>query len=193
MKRAILLGMLAAVFFAAGQAHAQTVSAVQARETALAMTGGGAISSLELTVDPVMGPVFQIAILNNNVRYDVLIDAGTGGVLRLSAAGDVPPAAAAAPGFQQQDGIVVGTVVPRLPRRPGGPSNPPVSAQMAVEIARDHLLSIGVSHARFDYVYMDRERGRWVWSVEFDGRGGRDYEFYIDVNTGAIIKFEMGS
>ena len=60
-----------------------------------------------------------------------------------------------------------------------------------MEIARDHLVSIGVTGAWFDYVYMDMERGRWVWSVEFDGIRGRDYEFYIDVHTGQILKFEI--
>jgi uncharacterized membrane protein YkoI len=54
-------------------------------------------------------------------------------------------------------------------------------------LARDHLISIGVTDARFDYVYMDREGQVWVWSVEFDS-GGRSYEFYVNVETGAFLR-----
>ena len=78
-------------------------------------------------------------------------------------------------------------IIPRTPAVSGGPTSPPISAQRAVELARDHLISIGVTNARFDYVYMDREGGTWVWSVEFDG-SGRSYEFYVNVETGAFLK-----
>jgi len=78
-------------------------------------------------------------------------------------------------------------IVPRAPAVAGGPEDPPVSAQRAVELAHEHLSAIGVQQARFDYVYMDRENGVWVWSVEFDGPG-RSYEFYVDVNTGRFLK-----
>jgi len=79
-------------------------------------------------------------------------------------------------------------IVPRSPRSLGGPENPAISAQRAAELARDHLVSEGITEARFDYIYMDREHGTWVWSVEFDGPG-LSYEFYIDVQTGAIVDF----
>jgi len=79
-------------------------------------------------------------------------------------------------------------IAPRTPRVLGGPENPPISAQHAAELARDHLALEGITEARFDYVYMDREHGIWVWSVEFDGPG-LSYEFYIDVQTGAIVEF----
>ena len=78
-------------------------------------------------------------------------------------------------------------IVPRSPARAGGPATPAISAQRAVELARDHLISIGVTSARFNYVYMDRENGVWVWSIEFDGQG-RDYEFYVNVETGAFLR-----
>jgi len=180
-----------------GQAN---ISVPQAREIALAMTGGGTISSLELT-SGAEGQVYQIVIVNNATRYDISINVQTGDVLRLTsgqigaAAGAAAPAqrpAAQSPAPQQQGGIIIGNVVPRPPRRSGGPVNPPVSAQRAVEIAANHLASIGATNFRFDYVYMDVERGRWVWSVEFDRiGGGRDAEFYIDVHTGEIIQFKF--
>ena len=83
-------------------------------------------------------------------------------------------------------------ITPRPPARSGGPSSPAISAQRAVELARDHLISIGVTSARFDYVYMDIENGIWVWSVEFDGQG-RSYEFYVNVDTGAFVQAPRGS
>jgi hypothetical protein len=78
------------------------------------------------------------------------------------------------------------TITPRAPARSGGPANPAISARQAVEMARDHLIAIGVTEAQFDYIYMDRERGTWVWSVEFDGNR-RSFEFYIDVQTGEFL------
>ena len=191
MNKALASLFALALFAVGATAHGQTIPAAAAIERALEATGGGTVRSLELVHDPVAGQVYQIAIERNALRFDVTVNAGTGAVARLSA-GDVAPAPrAAAPGQApaRTDGVVIGNVVPRRPARPGGPANPPISAQRAVEIARDHLISVGVTRARFDYVYMDLERGRWVWSVEFDGGRGRDYEFYIDAHTGAILKF----
>jgi len=89
----------------------------------------------------------------------------------------------------QADGIYVpDNIVPRNPQVAGGPENPAISAQRAAELAGDHLVAEGITEARFDYIYMDREHGTWVWSVEFDGPG-LSYEFYIDVQTGAIVDF----
>ena len=96
------------------------------------------------------------------------------------------------PPTQQASSITVpANITPRPPARQGGPTNTAISSQTAVELARDHLVSIGVTDARFNYVYMDIENGVWVWSVEFDGQG-RSYEFYVDVNTGAFIQAPSG-
>jgi len=200
MKK-ILTSIFAAAFLVVGYAqtaaHAQTISASEAIERALATTGGGTVNSLELLSDPAEGSVYRIVISGNAMRFEVIVSAATGGIVRLNA-GDaaVPPRGTAhgSPHTQvvpQGEGIIIGVVRPRHPARPGGPVNPPISAQRAVEIARDHLVSTGVTNARFDYVYMDIERGRWVWSVEFNGARGREYEFYIDVSTGHIVKFEI--
>ena len=186
--------VFAVIFAAAGlaQAHGQTIPAPQARDIALGLTGGGAVTSLELTSGD-GGQIYQIVVINNAERYDITINAQTGAVisLRSGQTGTAAVPQTAAPEAAQQGGIFIGNVVPRQPAVRGGPANPPVSAQRAAEIARDHLISIGITRARFDYVYMDRERGRWVWSVEFDGDRGRDFEFYIDVNTGEIIHFSI--
>lgn len=96
--------------------------------------------------------------------------------------------ATSVPQVEQQQGniSIPSNITPRPPARTGGPSNPAISAQRAAELARDHLISIGVTDARFDYLYMDMERGTWVWSVEFDSQG-RSYEFYINVETGEFL------
>ena len=78
-------------------------------------------------------------------------------------------------------------ITPRPAARAGGPTNPAISAQRAVELATAHLISIGITNAQFDYMYMDFENGTWVWSIEFDGQGG-SFEFYVNVDTGTFLK-----
>ena len=75
----------------------------------------------------------------------------------------------------------------RSPGAAGGPVNPAISSDWAVELAFDHLEAIGIRDAAFGYIYMDREQGRWVWSVELR-HAGRALEFYIDVQTGEFLK-----
>jgi hypothetical protein len=104
----------------------------------------------------------------------------------------VPNYPAHQPPAQVGNITIPANIVPRSPARTGGPANPTITAQRAVELARDHLVSIGVTSARFDYVYMDLERGTWVWSVEFDGQG-RSFEFYVNVETGAFLQAPQGS
>jgi len=69
------------------------------------------------------------------------------------------------------------------------PTNPPVSRAQAIDIANAYLAQQGISAQFRADSGMDWERGRWVWELEFRG-GGMVYEFYIDVNTGEIVKFE---
>ena len=137
-------------------------------------------------------PVRDVA---NAMGFDVTWEGATNTVHLTSRTGNVMPNYPAhqqtpqAPA--QAGGITIGNVVPRAPARAGGPANPAISAQRAVELARDHLVANGVASARFDYVYMDIENGVWVWSVEFDGQG-RSFEFYVNVNTGAFVRAPIG-
>jgi uncharacterized membrane protein YkoI len=42
----------------------------------------------------------------------------------------------------------------------------------------------------FRQAYLSWERNQWVWEVDF--RNGRiDYEWYINADTGAIVRFEI--
>jgi len=85
-------------------------------------------------------------------------------------------------------GVRTGKATP--PNRNGDrPRNPAVSLDRAIEIAYADLAERGI-----DAVYradsgMDWERGQWVWELEF--RSGRNMiEYYINVDTGEIVKFE---
>ncbi|MCL1988211.1 MAG: PepSY domain-containing protein [Firmicutes bacterium] len=167
------------------------ISRQQAREIALDLIGAGVAGEVMLfTEDGVL--TFEVEIRQGALRHTVYVNAITGSVIRMVRQDDVnavgTPAAPAVPATPvDTSGIVIGNVVPRPPARTGGPANPAISAQRAVELARDHLISIGIATARFDYIYMDIEAGQWVWSVEFDSQG-RDLEFYINVQTGAFLQ-----
>ena len=79
---------------------------------------------------------------------------------------------------------------------PGGnqrsrPSNPAISLERAIEIAYADLAARNIPATFRTHSGMDWERGQWVWELEFRPTTGRGViEYYINVNTGAIVKFE---
>jgi len=71
------------------------------------------------------------------------------------------------------------------------PSNPAISLERAIEIAYADLATRNISATFRTNSGMDWERGQWVWELEFRPTTGRGViEYYINVNTGAIVKFE---
>ena len=69
------------------------------------------------------------------------------------------------------------------------PASPAIGRERAIEIAEADLSARGLS-GTFRSASMGWERNQWVWEVEF--RSGRTvYEWYINVNTGNIVKFEI--
>ncbi|MCL2235327.1 MAG: stalk domain-containing protein [Defluviitaleaceae bacterium] len=76
------------------------------------------------------------------------------------------------------------------------PQNPAVSMDEAIRIAYADLAQRGMTGAvHHGDSGMDWERGQWVWELTFRSdpnlRGrGYDIEFYINVETGAVVKFE---
>ncbi|MDR2182805.1 MAG: PepSY domain-containing protein [Clostridiales bacterium] len=188
------------------QAAIPSISSQRARDIAIELVGHGTARDVILFSDNGV-LTFEVEVRHNNVRYMVYVNAIGGGVIRMSRHEDgyqgittlpevVPGRATPTPTPQPTPQptpppAASGSwshVVPRSPERSGGPANPPISAQRAVELAHAHILSLGITDYRFDYVYMDLERGTWVWSVEFDSRSHRDLEFYVDVNTGDFLK-----
>lgn len=76
------------------------------------------------------------------------------------------------------------------------PSNPTISRERAIEIAETDLVARGIIATFHSDSGMDWERGQWVWELEFRvtnaPRGRHVIEYYINVDTGAIVKFEQG-
>jgi len=187
-KTAFVFALALAAAVAQTPVFAQSISAIEARDIALAMSGGGTISSLNMVVDGAVGQVYLIVVINNAVRYEVSINAQTGDVIRVTS-GPAQGAGAGTPAASSAPSASPAPAAPARHNRLVRPTNPPISSARAVEIAAAHLASLGIQ-ATFRSSKIDWERGRWVWEVEF--RQGRiEYEFYIDVNTGEIVKFEI--
>jgi len=205
MKRNVVLGIFAAVMCAA-QVHAQMISAAQAMEQALSITGGGTVSSLELIDHPEMGPVYQMVILDNALRHDVSINAVTGEVVRLSAGQALPaveaapvPAVETAPAPVRHvtrhgidlTALGITPAPPPHPFRLFRPRNPPVSRAHAVEIGYLFLESQGFPHATFRrHDGVDRDYGRWAWELYFLD-GWTEIELYIDMHSGEVVRFDI--
>jgi len=91
------------------------------------------------------------------------------------------------------------TITPRPPAahtQGNRPSNPAISLERAIEIAETDLVRRGITATFREHSGMDWERGQWVWELEFRvtnaPRGQHIIEYYINVDTGAIVKFEQG-
>jgi len=72
------------------------------------------------------------------------------------------------------------------------PSNPAISLERAIEIAYEDLARRGINATYHSNSGMDWERGQWVWELLFRTQGERMpfIEFYINVDSGEIVKFE---
>lgn len=193
------------------QSAATQISSQRAREIAVEFVGYGVANDVIAFTDA-GALTFEVDVRHEDIRYVIQINAESGNVTRLDRhvepeviianlpveaeqiPEEVQEQAAESPTEQPQaaNNTTFSNVTPRAPARAGGPLNPSISAQRAVELAHEHLVAIGAANARFDYVYMDMERSTWVWSVEFDSQG-RSYEFYVDVSTGAFLKYPQGS
>ena len=62
-----------------------------------------------------------------------------------------------------------------------------ITREAAIQLAEAHLAEIGITGARLEYANLTIENGRQVWDIEFE-QGGRDLEFYVDVETGEFLK-----
>ncbi|MBL3715533.1 hypothetical protein GHK52_01565 [Lactococcus garvieae] len=67
-----------------------------------------------------------------------------------------------------------------------------ISLDEAREIAERHLQSRNIDASFRNHSGIEREAGTRVWELEYRGRDGLTHEFYIDVYTGDIVKFETG-
>ena len=80
---------------------------------------------------------------------------------------------------------------PAQGNRNNRPTNPPISLERAIEIAYEDLAARNITASFRTHSGMDWERNQWVWELEFRPTTGRGViEYYINVNTGVIVKFE---
>lgn len=105
---------------------------------------------------------FDIVVAYNDETFQVILDATTGALLRLE--------------IQTVSSFdAMG-----------------LTAEEAIELARQHLESIGITNATLVYSYSDIEDGIAVWSIEFR-YNGRDLEFYVVKETGDFLKYPTTS
>jgi len=188
-----LVNMLVSALLNNNQAGIPGISSQLARDIAIEFVGHGTTRDVLLfTENGVL--IFEVEVRHEDVRYMVYIIAANGNVLRMSRFED---------GFQ---GI---TTLPEIitpspnpspspspSPSPGNdrgnrPTNPAISLERAIEIAQADLARRGISATFRRDSGMDWERNQWVWELEFrPTTGSGTIEYYINVNTGAIVKFE---
>ncbi|MCL1993352.1 MAG: PepSY domain-containing protein [Spirochaetes bacterium] len=173
-------------------AMAQT-TAMQARDIALAMTGGGVVTSLEMVQEAGFGNVYNITVVNGDTHFDVAVSAQTGDILRMSSF-NVPGASgvAAAPATAPPANPAP-TVAPGRPRRVLGIFNPNISRDQAVEIAYAHFASRNIQATFLNDSGIGLERGRWVWELVFLSGTGGIFEIYIGTRHGDVVYVEFDS
>ncbi|MCL1988568.1 MAG: PepSY domain-containing protein [Firmicutes bacterium] len=183
-----LKALIQALMAVIGQPPATQISQIssqQAREIATDFLGGGTAVSANLFSEDGT-PMFEVEVANGT-RQMVYINAITAAVVRTTTVATPAPVIPAPP---------APTSPPVLPtqnvssNRSVRPANPAITRDRAIQIAENDMRARGLS-GWFDSIEMDWEMGQWVWEVEFDSSTNRnvDYEWYINVDTGAIVRF----
>jgi len=153
-------------FLTIAQVHGQAnISVPQAREIALAMTGGGAVTNLEL-VSGTSGLEYRVIVSNNAARYYISMNAQTGEVISLSMSESFPPPLA---DMAQTQGHI----------------NIPQTGARLDEAAAVALARAGGGVVR--HICLDRERGIFVYHVRIY-RDGNRLDFYLDRNNLAVVR-----
>ena len=138
----------------------ELITAVQAREIAVDLVGGGYVDELSLDTTEEK-TTFLIVINYDDQVFQVTLDAANGELVHLDS---------------------LTTPSSETINLSGN-----LTSEDAIEIARQHLESIGITSATLAYSYSDIEDGIAVWSIEFR-YNGRDLEFYVVKETGAFLK-----
>jgi uncharacterized membrane protein YkoI len=183
------------------QAGVPGVSSQRARDIATEFIGNGTARDVLLfTENNVL--MFEVEVHQENVRYNVYINAVNGDVIRMNRHEEgvqdiatlpevITPTPSPSPSPTPQP-----RPQPSPSPSPGNvrgnrPTNPAISLERAIEIAQADLTRRGISATLRGNSGMDWERGQWVWEIEFRPTTGRgEIEYYINVQTGAIVKFE---
>jgi len=171
------------------QSSTPAISSQSAREIAIENASGGEVRDIMLFTDNGV-LTFEVDVRNGETRYMVYVNATSGTFIRMNTYTDTVTAVQPVPVAQPQTYVQPAYQGNSRQGRSERPANPAISADRAIEIANEELSRRGISGATLRKHYMDWERGQWVWEVEF--RNGRtEYEIYINVDTGEIVKFEQ--
>ncbi|MCL2014958.1 MAG: PepSY domain-containing protein [Defluviitaleaceae bacterium] len=176
------------------------ISTQRAREIAVEFVGSGTALTANLFVEDGV-PMFEVEVqAANSSRSMIYINAVNSTVVRMTpittpelqpvtptAPVATPPPVAPPPAATAPPATNVTTS-----GRTARPANPAISRDRAIQIAEADMRARGLS-GWFDSIEMDWEMGQWVWEVEFDSSTNRnhDYEWYINVDTGAIVRFRI--
>ena len=194
----------------------QVISNMRAREIAEGQVGRGTAGNVSLFYeDGVM--TFEVEVVYGGTRYAVFINAESGAVIRLNQYSGLEPPSEPEPIVTSTPQPTPSpapspspsptpspspspapspTPSPAPSPSPGGqvgrPVNPAISLERAIEIGYGELSIRGYSGTFSRHSGMDFERGQWVWELLFRVQGGRlpFVEMYINVDTGAVVKFE---
>lgn len=108
--------------------------------------------------------VYEVEFYSGNREYDYDIDANTGAIVKY-------------------DMDIENYTIPNT----GTSTTTGITADRAKQIATQHA---GVSNPTFVKCQLDYENGRRIYEVEFYS-GNREYDYDIDANTGAVVKYDM--
>jgi len=138
------------------------ITVVEAREIAIDLVGGGTVNELNLNIDEA---TFDIVVYYNR-EFQITLDATNGALILL-------------------ESLTTSSDVAELSRAVELSEN--LTSEQAIELAREHLVSIGNSNATLVYSYSVIENSIPVWSIEFR-YNGHDLEFYVEKATGNFLK-----
>ncbi|MCL2016469.1 MAG: PepSY domain-containing protein [Defluviitaleaceae bacterium] len=192
-----LRALIQALLTSLGQTQATPVAQIssqRAREIAIEFTGEGtALSTNLFTEDGTL--TFEVEVqLADSTRYMVYVNAITAAATRMTRLASPQPTAP--PVVQAPPAPVTPAPAPAPANISGNrnnrPTNPAITRERAIQIAENDMRARGLS-GFFDSIELDWELGQWVWEIEFDSATHRsvDYEWYINVDTGAIVRFRI--
>ena len=165
------------------QVNQSEISVSQARDIAIAAVGGGDVVSLSVEAES-DDMQFHISVMYNDNLYEVALNAQTGRLMRIRSNYTLGEQIDESALFSDADQPEAIYAVNRTVSATTPTAGDPISRERAIELAREHLNSIGRGNAVFRYAYADIDDGRPVWSVEFAG----GLEFYVCRNTGEFFK-----
>jgi beta-lactamase regulating signal transducer with metallopeptidase domain len=174
----------------------QGISLAEAREIAITTVGGGVVQQLDAEYeDGIM--LIGIVIQHEGSIYHITLDAASGAVVEMFLLSEMPEDIYLPTQEEEtpsdspvQNEDVSQYIPPQNEVEITPPADASITLEQAIEIAYADLAARGISADFRADSGIEWEYGQWVWELEFRGSMGI-IEFYINANTGAIVKFEI--